>query len=85
MGIESKITAQGQISIPAEIRRKLGLKPGSTIEWHEEDGVVTVRRAAKYSSEDIYNTVFASGTKTASIADMDDAIRKRIKKKYARH
>src|SRR5690349_5426920 len=32
----SKITAQGQISVPAEVRRKLGLGPGSVLEWEEE-------------------------------------------------
>ena len=33
--IESKITAQGQVSVPARIRRRLGLTPGSKIEWCE--------------------------------------------------
>jgi len=32
----SRLTAQGQISVPAEIRRKLGVGPGSVLEWHEE-------------------------------------------------
>jgi AbrB family looped-hinge helix DNA binding protein len=30
---ESRVTAQGQISIPAEVRRRLGVGPGSVIEW----------------------------------------------------
>ena len=39
----SKVTAQGQISIPAEVRRKLGVGPGSILEWDEEgDEVVMV-------------------------------------------
>ena len=33
--IESKLTSQGQVSIPARIRRKLGLTPGATVEWRE--------------------------------------------------
>ena len=36
--IESKITAQGQVSVPARIRRRLGLTPGSKIEWCESGG-----------------------------------------------
>ncbi|HEY1364697.1 MAG TPA: AbrB/MazE/SpoVT family DNA-binding domain-containing protein [Xanthobacteraceae bacterium] len=43
----SKITAQGQISVPAEVRRKLGLRPGSILEWHEQDGKVVVSRAGR--------------------------------------
>ena len=34
---QSKVTAQGQISVPAEVRRKLGIGPGSVLEW-DEDG-----------------------------------------------
>ncbi len=34
--IESKITSQGQVSVPAAIRRKLSLAPGSRIEWREQ-------------------------------------------------
>jgi AbrB family looped-hinge helix DNA binding protein len=30
---KSKVTAQGQISVPAEVRKKLGIGPGSTLEW----------------------------------------------------
>jgi AbrB family looped-hinge helix DNA binding protein len=33
----SKVTAQGQISIPAGIRKRLGIAPGSILEW-DEDG-----------------------------------------------
>ena len=39
----SKVTAQGQISVPAEVRRRLGVGPGSVLEWHEEDGKIVVR------------------------------------------
>ena len=37
---QSKLTAQGQISVPAEIRKKLGLGPGSVLEWDERSGEV---------------------------------------------
>jgi len=29
MATHSKLTAQGQVSVPAEVRRRLGLGPGS--------------------------------------------------------
>jgi len=32
---QSKLTAQGQISVPAVIRKKLGLGPGSVLEWDD--------------------------------------------------
>lgn len=34
---ESKLTAQGQLTVPAEIRRKANLHPGTRFSW-EVDG-----------------------------------------------
>ncbi len=55
----SRLTAQGQISVPAEIRRKLG--PGAVLEWHEVDGEIVVRRAGRYTSADIRKALFPQG------------------------
>jgi antitoxin PrlF len=44
---KSKLTAQGQISVPAEIRKKLGVGPGSVLEWDEQNDEVIVRRAGR--------------------------------------
>ena len=41
---QSKVTAQGQISVPAEIRKKLGIDPGSVLEWDEQSGEVIVQQ-----------------------------------------
>jgi AbrB family looped-hinge helix DNA binding protein len=37
---QSRITAQGQISVPVEVRKKLGIGPGAVLEWNEENGQV---------------------------------------------
>lgn len=55
---QSKVTAQGQISVPADVRKKLGVGPGSILEWVEEGDQIVVRRAGKYSSEDIHKALF---------------------------
>jgi AbrB family looped-hinge helix DNA binding protein len=36
---QSKVTAQGQISVPAGVRKKLGVGPGSVLEWDEQDAI----------------------------------------------
>jgi AbrB family looped-hinge helix DNA binding protein len=46
----SRLTVQCQISVPAEIRRRLGVGPGSAIEWDERGAQVVVRRAGRHSS-----------------------------------
>lgn len=42
---EAKLTSKGQITIPLEIRRALGLATGDRVEFSlDRDGLVTVRR-----------------------------------------
>ena len=82
---QSKITAQGQISVPAEIRRKLGVGPGSVLEWEEEGDKVVVRRAGRYTSEDIHRAIFGDRKPAFhSLEEIDEGVRRYIRKKYAR-
>jgi bifunctional DNA-binding transcriptional regulator/antitoxin component of YhaV-PrlF toxin-antitoxin module len=69
----SKITAQGQISVPADVRR------------NEEGEKLVVRRALKFSSEEIHRTLFPEGPpKRATIEDMKEAIRGYVKNRLRR-
>ncbi len=54
----SKVTAQGQISVPVVVRRKLGVGPGSILEWDEDGDKIVVRRAGTYTFEDIHRAIF---------------------------
>jgi antitoxin PrlF len=82
---QSKVTAQGQISVPAEIRRKLGLGPGSILEWEEEGERIIVRKAGRFSSEDIHRAVFQSSPERRTLEEMKQAIRRHAREKHARH
>jgi AbrB family looped-hinge helix DNA binding protein len=81
----SRLTARGQISVPAEIRRKLGLDPGAVLEWHEVDGEVIVRRAGRYSSEEIHDVLFAghSARRKAPVTTAE-GIRQYVRRRHAR-
>ena len=81
---QSKLTAQGQISVPAEVRKKLGVGPGSVLEWDEQDNHFVVRRAGRYTSEDVHRALFpAEGTGKGPV-DVKDAVRKYVRKRHAR-
>ena len=81
----SRLTAQGQISVPAEVRRKLGLGPGSVLEWDEEDGKVVVRRVGRYTSEEMHKALFPNGPPAPrTVEEMDEGIREYMRKKHAR-
>ena len=81
----SKVTAQGQISVPAEIRRKLGIGPGSVLEWDESGEQVVVRKAGRHSSEDVHRALFAEKPAVARTLDeLKDGIRRHVRKRHAR-
>jgi AbrB family looped-hinge helix DNA binding protein len=82
---QSKVTAQGQISVPAEVRKKLGIGPGSVLEWHEQDGSVVVRRAGRFTSLEIHQALFPQGApKGKSVPDVNAGIRSSIRWRHAR-
>ena len=39
----SRVTTQNQISVPAEVRRRFDIRPGTVLEWHEVKGELMVR------------------------------------------
>jgi len=81
---KSKLTAQGQISVPAEVRQRLGVGPGSVLEWDEQDDQVVVRRAGRYSSEEVHSALFPEGHSPQGPVDAKEAGRKYIRRKHAR-
>ena len=81
----SKLTAQGQISVPAEVRKRLGVGPGGILEWDEENGEVIVRRAGRYTSDDIHRTLFPKGPPTRkTLKELKEGIGSYVKGRYAR-
>ena len=81
----SKVTAQGQISVPAEVRRKLGIGPGSVLEWDEEEDRIVVRRSGQYSCADVHAALFPDGDpRPAGSADIRQGIRKAMRRRHAR-
>jgi antitoxin PrlF len=81
----SKVTAQGQISVPADVRKKLGIGPGSILEWIEDGDKIVVRRSGKFSSEDIHRVLFPEGPpKRRTISELKQGIERHIKDRYGR-
>jgi len=82
----SKLTAQGQISVPVSVRRKLGVGPGSVLEWDEDGQNIIVRRSARFSSEDIHRALFpAQAPEPRTVDEMKQGIPQHIRKRHARH
>lgn len=80
----SKLTAQSQISVPVEVRRKLGVGPGSVLEWDAEGEKVVVRRAGRYTSEDVNRALFAATPKRRTLKKLKEGIRNHVRGRDAR-
>ena len=70
--------------MPARIRRKLGVGPGSMLEWDEEDGAVIVRRACRYSSDDIHRALFPVPPKARTLVELKHGIGHEMQRRHAR-
>lgn len=81
----SRVTAQGQVSIPAAVRRLLALGPGSVIEWQARGDQVIVRRAGRFSSADLHQALFPDSVpERRSAAELKNGIRRYVRRRHAR-
>jgi AbrB family looped-hinge helix DNA binding protein len=81
----SKITAQGQISVPAEVRRRLGVGPGSVLAWEDQEGEIVVRRAGRYSFEEIHRKLFGKRKpKARKLEELKEGLRRHVRERHAR-
>lgn len=85
--IQTKLTSQGQVSVPAAIRHLLALTPGSSLVWTQEEGRVTVQRAVRHTTSDVHQALFADAAPNGapkSLAELKQGIRNRVKSRHAR-
>ena len=81
---QSRLTAQGQVSVPAEVRKRLGIGPGSVIEWEIEGDKLVVRRANKYTMQDLHSALFPKGAPARKTdEELREGVRKHLRKKHA--
>ncbi len=82
---QSRVTSQGQISIPVEIRRRLGIVKGSILEWDQVGEDVIVRRAGKYTFADMHRILFPHGPpKRRTLKELNEGAAKYVREQHAR-
>jgi AbrB family looped-hinge helix DNA binding protein len=80
----SRLTAQGQISVPAAVRRKLGVEPGSTLAWEEEGDQIVVRRVGQFTSASLHEAIFPTPPSPRTLAQLRAGLRTHAKRRHAR-
>jgi len=81
---QSRLTAQGQVSVPAKIRKHLAIGPGAVLEWVADGDQVVVRRAGRHTSEDIHRALFRSKPRPRTVQELRAGRAAYVKNKHAR-
>ena len=69
----AKVTSKGQVTIPVEIRRKLGIKNGDKVLFIEESGRVYMMNASMDALREAQRA-FAGEAERVGIKDDDDVM-----------
>jgi AbrB family looped-hinge helix DNA binding protein len=78
----AKVTSKGQITIPSEVRKSMGLKSGEKVAFFEgEDGEFTLRRVG--SIRDMRGCL-AGLVPPMTVGEMDKAIGEAVTESYLR-
>lgn len=81
----AKLTRQSQISVPAAVRKKLGVEPGGFIEFEEEGDKIVIRRVGRYSFDDIRKMLFPKGPpRPRTLDELKEGIAEYMRKTHGR-
>lgn len=81
----TRITTQGQTSVPAQVRRRFGLGPGAEVSWEEIDGTL-VLKVVSCTLADFALRLPAPPPRPVSLEEMEAAIGEAMEHKaHARH
>ena len=68
------VTDKGQVTVPKEIRDKIGIAPGSKLDFEvQDDGTLRVRVLAR-GADNLFGLLHRPGIKPRSIEAMDKGI-----------
>lgn len=68
------VTDKGQVTVPKEIRDRIGIKPGSRLDFEvQEDGSLRVRVLAR-GADNLFGLLQRPGAPARSIEEMDEGI-----------
>lgn len=80
---QSKITAQGQVSIPVSVMRQFGLAPGEVINWDTSEGRLIIEKAGLYSLADVQSALKLHKGLHKTDEEIREGIKVRMRTKHA--
>jgi bifunctional DNA-binding transcriptional regulator/antitoxin component of YhaV-PrlF toxin-antitoxin module len=80
----SRITAQGQVSVPAAVMRKFGFGPGDFIDWEAREGQLVVRRVGRFSLGDVATALgLEEGVLHKTGPELLEGVKERMRRRHA--
>jgi len=61
--ITAKLTSKGQITIPKQVREKIGISPGEDLAFEEKNGIFYVKKVPRKSPFDKWVGYFKAGAR----------------------
>lgn len=80
---QSRITAQGQVSIPVSVMRPFGLAPGEVINWDTLNGHLVVEKAGQFLLEDVQKALKRPEGIHKTEDEIKDGIKAAMRAKHA--
>ena len=84
--IQTKLTSQGQVSVPAAVRSFLHLTPGSALVWSQDGDRIVVERAKRHSTAEVHLALFggpAAAAPAKSLTELKQGVRLRMQRRHA--
>ena len=90
--VQTKVTSQGQVSVPAAVRSFLHLMPGSALVWSQDGDRIVVERATRHSTAEVHQALFGArptaatpakpATPAKSLGELKLGVRQRMQRRY---
>ena len=77
LAMSSTVTSKGQLVVPAKIRRRFGIKPGTTVRFIERDGEILFQPVTAEFIRGLQGSLEADGPVTPALLRERAADRKR--------
>ena len=84
--VQTKLTSQGQVSVPAAVRNHLHLIPGSVLVWTLEGDRIVVERAKRHNTAEVHKALFSEGPQATGgikkLGELKQGIRQHIQRRH---
>lgn len=82
--MRATMTSKGQVTLPKDIRDKLKLKAGDSLDFRQMPDGSVIMRAANRSVFDLVGLLARPGQQPVSVEEMDEAIGRAVSEEYQR-